>query len=417
MNRKYLVVIFSLLLPSMMFAQTFRHPYSFYGIGELQNQNSSNIQSIGGLAYGFSDSLSFSNANPASYSDIRFSIFDIGVKGKIQQLQQEQTNELTNYFSFSNVAFAFPISKKHNWALSFGLLPVSRIGYMNSSTFKSDTTTAIEKFDRQGGFNKFYLGSSISIIKNLSLGFNVSYVFGNNTMAHSLEFQKNTTYLNAKKILFKNYYGVGFDIGLLYKKSLKNDFQYSIGAAFSLPVNLSVNRETTAITYTAALDKDTIKFPAEVENNFSIPLTMGVGGILQKKNKWKAGFDFKYEKWSDFIPENKDFTLSDQWSFAVGGEYIPKFDENNYFQRIAYRGGIRYTNSFLKVDGEQFTKKSAVIGFGFPIYRNFSKSYINLGFEVGTMGKSSATLIKENFFNIYIGFQLNDIWFIKPKYY
>ena len=186
-----------------------------------------------------------------------------------------------------------------------------------------------------------------------------------------------------------------------------------------MPVNLNTNRENTTFTYlgsgSVTLNKDTLEFLKEKENNLSIPFTMGLGGILQKKNKWKAGLDFKYEKWSDFVPENKDFTLSDQWSFALGGEIIPKFDQLNYFQRISYRGGIRYTNSFLKVEGEQFKKMSAVIGFGFPISRNLSN--INFAAEFGTIGKSSATLIKENFINFYLSFRFNDIWFIKPKYY
>ena len=159
MNRKFLFVFFSLLLPTLILAQTFRHPYSFYGIGELQDYNFINCQSLGGLGYGWNDSLSFSNSNPASYSNIRYSTFDMGIKGKIQQLEQEQTTELTNDFSFAYVAFGLPINRKNNWGLSFGLLPVSRIGYRSSSSFKSDSTNAIESFDKQGGFNKLYIGS------------------------------------------------------------------------------------------------------------------------------------------------------------------------------------------------------------------------------------------------------------------
>lgn len=420
MNRKLLFVFFSILLPGLLFAQTFRHPYSFYGIGELQDYNYTTSQSLGGLGYGWNDSSSFSNTNPASYSNIRTSIFDIGMKGKFQQLKQGQIDEVTNYISFSYIALGFPLNQKHNWGMSFGMSPISRIGYKNSSSFLADTSTiAVESLDRQGGFNKLFLGSSISIIKNLNLGVNVAYVFGNTTFDHSLLFNKNTSYLGVKNVLFKNYYGVGIDVGLQYNNSLKKDLQYTIGTAVSLPVNMKVRKEQTMntfINYTSYLAyRDTIFADTVKENNLSIPLTFGIGGIIQKKNKWKAGFDFKYEMWSNFIPDNPNYSLSDQWSFALGGEIIPKFDEIKYFQRIAYRGGIRYTNSFLKVNGEQYKKMSAVVGFGFPISRSLSN--INFAFEIGTMGKSSATLIKENFYNVYLSFRLNDIWFIKPKYY
>jgi len=418
MNRKLIVVIFSLLLPTLMLAQTFRNPYSFYGIGELQDYSLISSQSLGGLDYGWNDRFSFSTTNPASYSNIETTIFDVGIKGKIQDLEQDQTSEWTNYFSFAYAVFGFPISRKHNWGLSFGILPISRIGYKNSLTFNEDTTTAIENFDKQGGFNKIYVGSSISLFDHLNVGFNVAYVFGNTSFNHSLGFQNNATFLGVEKDLFKNYYGLGIDIGLQYKNSLKKDLQYTIGAAFSLPVNLIAYQETTTFTYinsgSSISYRDTLELFKADESNLSIPLTLGIGGIMQKKNKWKAGFDFKYEKWSDFIPENKDFALSDQWSLALGGEFVPKFDQIAYFQRVAYRAGLRYTNSFLKVNGEQYRKISGVIGVGLPISRNLSN--INVALEVGTMGKSSPTLIKETFFNIFLGFRLNDIWFIKPKY-
>jgi long-subunit fatty acid transport protein len=419
MYRKLLFVLFSFLLPTLILAQSFQHPYSYYGIGELQNHNFIKCQSLGGLGYGWNDSISFSNTNPASYSNIRYSTFDIGIKGKLQGLEQDQNSEWTNYFSLAYAAFGFPISRKHNLGISFGLLPVSRVGYKTFSYFKTDSLNTKESFDIQGGLNKFYIGSSISIIKNLNLGFNIAYIFGNNTRDHSIEFINNTTFFGVKKITFKDYYGIGFDIGLQYKKSLTKDLQYTVGTAFSLPVDLSVNRENTTYSYrSVGVTKyimDTIESFNGSENNLSIPFNFGLGGILQKNNIWKAGFDFKYEKWSDFVPENKEFILSDQWSFALGGEIIPKFDQNNYLQRIAYRGGIRYTNTFLNVYDEKFRKMSATIGFGFPISRNLSR--INFAFEYGTIGKSAPNLIKENYFNFYLGFQLNDIWFIKPKYY
>jgi hypothetical protein len=409
-----------------MFSQTFRHPYSFYGIGELQDNTLINSQSLGGLGYGWNDRFSFSTINPASYSNIEFTTFDIGIKGKIQLLKQDQINEWTNYFSFAYAVFGFPISLKHNWALSFGILPISRIGYSNRVSFNVDTVTAIEIFSKQGGFNKLYLGSSISLSDHLNVGVNAAYIFGNTTFDHSLEYQNDARFLGVNKSLFNSYYGLGCDIGLQYKNSYKKDLEYTIGSAFSLPVNLTAYQENTTYTYRNTSSyiyyKDTIQYFDSAVNSLYMPWTIGIGGILQKKNKWKVGFDFKYENWSNFVPTQKEFALSDQWSFALGGEIIPKYTEIAYLKRIAYRGGVRYTNSFLKVNGEQYSKMSGVLGFGFPFYRKIPESEkvivssINVAFEFGTMGKSTTTLIKENFYNIYIGIQLNDIWFIKPKY-
>jgi hypothetical protein len=418
MNRKIYIVIFSLLLPFLINAQTFRHPYSFYGIGELQDFNLISSQSLGGLGNAWNDRFSISPSNPASYSNLEFSTFDIGMKGKLQQLQQDKISEWTNYFSFAYAVFGFPVSKKHNWGLSFGILPISRVGYKNSFTFDMDTVTASESIEKQGGFNKVYLGSSFSLFDHLNIGVNLAYLFGNTTLDHSLEFPNDRRFLDIKKSLFKSYNGIGFDIGLQYQNKLKNNLHYTLGASVSLPANLNTYQENIIYSYKNTSSyitlKDTLESLNSDVNNLSIPLTIGIGGILDKPNKWRAGFDFKYEKWSDFVPENKNFALSDQISFALGGEIVPEFDKLEYLKRISYRGGIRYTNSFLKIDGEQYRKISGIVGVGLPISRNLSN--INIAVEVGTMGKSSPTLIKETFINIFIGFRLNDIWFIKPKY-
>ena len=43
-------------------------------------------------------------------------------------------------------------------------------------------------------------------------------------------------------------------------------------------------------------------------------------------------------------------------------------------------------------------------------------SNLNVGFELGTRGINSGSLIKENFWALRIGLSLNDLWFIKRKY-
>ena len=51
-------------------------------------------------------------------------------------------------------------------------------------------------------------------------------------------------------------------------------------------------------------------------------------------------------------------------------------------------------------------------GVGLPV-AGFSN--VNMGFEFGKLGRGES-LIEENYFNIRIGFSLNDRWFIKRKY-
>ena len=43
-------------------------------------------------------------------------------------------------------------------------------------------------------------------------------------------------------------------------------------------------------------------------------------------------------------------------------------------------------------------------------------SNLNVGFEFGSRGINSESLVKESFWALRIGLSLNDLWFIKRKY-
>jgi long-subunit fatty acid transport protein len=418
MYRKPLFIIFLLFLFAFSIqGQTFRHPYSYYGIGELQEQTLIVNSSLGGLSYGWNDRFSVTPLNPASYSNLDFVTFDLGIKCKIQNLLQGDINQLTNNVSFSYFSMAFPVYKKIGWGASIGLIPVSKIGYKNTYEFLTDSAYTKEEFDNYGGLSQFYIGNSFTLYKKLNIGFNLSYFFGNTQLNHNLEFTNNYYNLGVTKRIQKSYGKIGLNFGAQYKGKINKDVNFTVGGAYSLPMDLKVKQELITITFkninSANSYKDTLQNITEENQNMTIPMNFGLGFIFAKKLKWKLGADFKYEAWSSYKATDNNFKLRDQWTVNVGGEYIPKWDDNKYSKRIAYRFGIKYVNTFLQVNDYNYNKISAVIGAGFPFAKNLSN--INLGVEVGTMGKKQDNLIKENFFNIFLGFRLNDLWFIKPK--
>jgi hypothetical protein len=53
-------------------------------------------------------------------------------------------------------------------------------------------------------------------------------------------------------------------------------------------------------------------------------------------------------------------------------------------------------------------------GLGLPVPGSIST--FTVGFELGSRGTTSANLIKENYYNLYISLNLNDKWFVRSKY-
>ena len=66
-----------------------------------------------------------------------------------------------------------------------------------------------------------------------------------------------------------------------------------------------------------------------------------------------AEVDFTYSPWTDakfpdIDSEKQTLEFSDRWKLAVGAQYTPK-SRGSYLQRVTYRGGGFYENSYIKV--------------------------------------------------------------------
>ena len=88
---------------------------------------------------------------------------------------------------------------------------------------------------------------------------------------------------------------------------------------------------------------------------------------------------------------------------------------SKYYEKINYRGGLRYENTGLIINNTPIKDYAVTVGFGLPLIGVFSN--VNIGFEYGQRGTTSANLVQENYTNITIGFSLNDKWFQKRRFY
>ena len=92
-------------------------------------------------------------------------------------------------------------------------------------------------------------------------------------------------------------------------------------------------------------------------------------------------------------------------------------DIRNLINRITYRAGVRYSDYYLTVKGQEIEDKAITLGLGIPFKRS-GFSNLDLGVELGQMGTTKNNLIKETYFRFSIGLSLfgDDFWFVKPKY-
>lgn len=406
---------------------TVSSPYSKYGIGETDMFKNSVNAAMGGVGYAMHRNNMVNNINPASYSaiDSMSFVFDIGFYTNNVILRSNTAKTTGSIGGISHIMFAFPVHKTTK--IAGGLLPVSSIDFTSSETHIGDTVnigTYKATYAGDGGVNKAFVGVSFQpgekagFLHNLSIGANISYLFGNYYRSSTLSFPDSAYHLSSR--IENNYKISAFavDFGLQYFQTLKNGDVFGIGIAYDLANTLPTENQYRHYTYSVTAGVETIRDSVryqDTEGEIKYPQTIGVGLSYERPQKLFAEIDATFTEWSKLEIQSAQYTdvLKDDLRISAGIEYKPNV-YGNYLQKISYRFGLNYSSGMLYLNDRQIRQYGIALGFGLPIKKQGTQ--INICFEYGKQGTKESNLIEKDFFKIGVSFSAKDRWFFKRKY-
>ena len=414
MNHIFRILAFVLVGLSLSAQNESNSPYSRFGLGDLQSFSTATQSAMGGVGIASYDHLSINVSNPASYSSVfaqRFTMQTGGIH-TTKLLKTSTQNQVVNSTNFNYLMFSFPLSKF--WGTSVGLLPYSEKSYSFSDA--STDPSADLLFEGNGGLTRIYFGNSINVNKNLSIGANLNYLFGNLNSSRKVFFN-DVSVFNTKINEDININGFYFDFGLMYKAKLG---KWNSVLGFTIDNGSEISAEKTSLIETFRsggefeLIEDTISFDQQLGGTLLLPTSMGFGLALSNE-QWKIMADYKSDNWEEYNLFGTNDDLENSSRLALGFEFVPdKKSINRYYKMIRYRLGMYSSKTYLNLKNQQLDEKAITLGFGLPLKR--SGSLVNLSAELGQMGTTDDGLIKESFVRFKIGLIFSDIWFIKRKY-
>ncbi len=398
-------------------------PYTRYGLGNLvENGLDPRTTAMGGIHYGLQRADLINSANPASYVafDSLSFVFDAGLFGAATTLRTEQLTNQGSYISLSHLLFGFPVTRW--WKTSFGILPFSYVGYDIYNTEEVEgITTARFVYRGSGGLNQLYWGSGFKIGKNLSLGFNIKYLFGNINRNRGVTFPDSADMMNTFITGSIRPSDIYAEAGFQYRAKLPKDLFLVVGGVFGPQVEISSKATRIVTTYfgdinDAQFTYDTIDVRLSEAGEFTLPIRTGFGATVGKQGKWMAGADFLWQNWEKYRYYGQSDSLANRWTISAGGEYIPDSRSTaNYLERATYRIGFHYGKTPLYLKDRHIDEFGISFGIGLPIKR--SRSTVNLSASIGRKGTIQDELIQENFIRFTLGVNIFENWFIKSKYY
>lgn len=422
----------TLLIPGLLgldaVAQiTNQSPYSRFGIGDLLPRSTTENRAMGGVgtAMSFSDRINL--LNPASLSKLNVISFGAALQSDLVSISDGTDNQLLNNTNLGYLNMAFPILKNKMGA-SFGLIQYSNTGYnIRNNVINPTVGSLFYAYEGEGGINQVHFGTGLEIMKGFSVGANAYYNFGVIEKFRKVEFPRDSLYyFNTRVTSSTTISDFSWDAGLQYSKELNEKAKLGLGLRVQGASSLSAKRNELAERYQLSISDavvvlDTINFDPEQKGELSLPLSWSFGLSYEYDNKWLLGLDLGMQDWSKFKSFNESDSLANSFYVAAGAQFVPdRTSVTNYWKRVNYRTGLRYSQSYLDINNNQLSELGITFGIGLPVRRTplgRSFSTANLAIELGQRGTTESNLLKETFAKFTIGFTLNDdSWFIKRKY-
>jgi hypothetical protein len=438
--------LFSTLFFSSLKSQE-NSPYSRYGLGNQSPRMNVINRGMGGISAAYSDYFSINYNNPASYAG--FQVFTEQRSGKVAQgrvildaalnfdsrkLAEPNTTQSfrANDLLFSHVYVGVPI--RPNWGLSFGLRPMSRIGYNILQRERlqfsggQDGDSIFTNYSGNGGSFLPSIGTGFGS-KNLRVGANIGYLFGKKELTTRRGFLNDSiSYAASNHTINSNYGNLFFTVGTQWLIDIDTTVLLRLGASGNWKQTLNGTQDILRQTYTRSssgqeLQVDSVFQQSNIAGKIIYPASYTAGFMLdiaagERTAGWSIGVDYTTQKWNDFRFFGTQDRVQNNYEIRVGAQVNPSLTAVRNGRLRSYRFGFFTGRDYVNV-GQDLPLYGVTLGIGVPL-RNYSRltnqaSILNFGLEYTRRGNDKNP-IKEELFRISVGLNFTDIWFGKRRY-
>ena len=402
-----------------MLAQPVNTPYSKLGFGILNDNATGSQRAMGGVGYAMQSGRQINVMNPASYAKVDSLTFlwDLGVDVTNCWSKEGDKEGYNLGGGLDYITMEFRLAKRLGGAI--GVVPFSGVGY----SFGGETDNFNDTRIGAGGLSELFAGVGYEPFKGLSIGANFSYLFG--TITNTTNVSQVYTSQFTRTLEVKDW---NMRLGLQYGFNISPKSRIVLGATFSpkkamhgtaLGQKADISQDVVVDSHgNRVVVYDTIA-NMSMKGNYELPMAIGAGVSYTYDNRLNMEIDYTYQQWSKakYTPLNyfevPTTKWNDRWKIAAGMSYIPN-PRGNYFNRMTYRIGAFYNNDYMNVSGNKVRDYGMGIGFSFPALGS-DKTRVNLGVEWKHRYSAPTSLIKEDYLNITLSVNFNEMWFWKNK--
>ena len=374
--------------------------FTRYGLGRINDGSLGFNKAMAGTGYAWHDGKQLNMTNPASYARLDSLTFLMDVAGTLQASRLSatgQTHSTNSRAFFDHVVGGFRVLP--GLGVSFGLRPYTQVGYeitSNDATLSNgfSEVTAIRTYSGDGGVHRANIGLGYAPLRNLSLGFNASYLWGVTTHTATTSFTDAT--VPSPRVAYESEVrSLHFDFGAQYTARINKRNALTLGLTFA---------PSHSLAGTASVDNQIISnnqitssHVYSLTDAYSLPTTFGAGLMSEVT----------------FVKSSANLRDLDKMSFGL--EYVPAPQGYTWAGRVRYRLGASYTTPYTLINGQKGASTFvATAGVGLPILTSYNnRSFLNLSASYEQLRSQVGGSLTERNFLLTIGVTFNERWFKK----
>lgn len=392
----YIVFLLLCVLPVSAQNVMTSSPYSMFGIGEISNGLYGQNAAMGNVAYGIRNPWFINIKNPAGLTGLDSCKLIAEASGFTKHESYKSNGGSNNSFSGNISAFMLGGRIMPRWYMAASITPYSSSGYYFKSREPVEGTasgTIESTYEGSGGLSKASLSNAILLLNHISIGINMSYIFGNITQKEEQESMS----VN-RKMKINSFYA---DFGIQYQRKLNLNTSLTVGAVYGYKNQVDVENTTTVTgTYTGMQDD------SKTKQNF--PMFAGLGGSLVYKHMTYA-LDYTFHQYSSLISDDSRISFKDTHELNSGICYFPNGTiSESFWKKLDYKAGINVLNTYMNILNQTGFSLRTSAGIGFPVINGrvntalfYEKTkFRNNKLENSTFGFILSYTIGERFYKI-----------------
>ncbi|MBK6343255.1 MAG: hypothetical protein IPF41_11870 [Flavobacteriales bacterium] len=441
-------------------------PYSAHALGDLTGTGQVTLAGLGGLAVTVADPFSVARANPATYSLLHHTSYEMGATIRWTRMtigDESGRGRSTRLLGFSlGVPFA-----KGRWGMALGLQPFSTVAYKFEDRQQVDGGTLHNEYTGSGGVNRAYIGfgralwqrrDSTGLRSKLSAGANFEFLFGtvdatrkayyplgsgyyHSSVVSSLVLRAPTgtlglmqsgqlvTMAGAEKRLKErlahlaakdkrdemDWLNAGRDLAERKPKKApklrREALRWRAGVGVDLPAWFTAQHSSLATSFrlsgTVENPIDTAQRIDGAFGTLSLPFGLAAGFGIEN-SRWALAAELHHRDWSALRSDVEGYALRTDLvaatTYAIGASFRPAGQQGGSFlKRTTYRAGARYTQDPIALRDQAISQFGMSFGCSLPIAGASTRSRINLAVEHGQRGTTAEGLLSERYTNLHIG--------------